>query len=53
MKMKRTYIISVKDNGVNIPKEELHGINESDLVEIQIQKLYLSKKLKKKLLSIA
>jgi len=42
-------IIKVESNGIMIPKERLKGINEGDLVQIEIEKLYMINKVKKDL----
>jgi bifunctional DNA-binding transcriptional regulator/antitoxin component of YhaV-PrlF toxin-antitoxin module len=40
-------IIKVERNGIVIPKERLQGINEGDIVQIEIERLYMSKRTKK------
>jgi len=41
--------VKVEKNGIAIPIEKMKGINESDIVKIQVEKLYISKKDKKAL----
>jgi len=43
-------IIKVERNGIVIPKERLQGINEGDIVQIEIEKVYVSKRIKKDLI---
>lgn len=42
--MKERFIVKVKSNGILIPKDKLKGINEGDLLEVQMEKLFISKK---------
>jgi len=44
---KMKLIIKVERNGIVIPKERLQGINEGDIVQIEIERLYMSKRTKK------
>ena len=40
----------IKKNGITIPKDKLEGLKEGDIVEIQIEKIYASNKIKKDLI---
>jgi hypothetical protein len=42
-------LVKVKKNGITIPIDKLKGINESDIVEIDIKKLYADNDVKKSL----
>lgn len=50
--MKERFIVKVKSNGILIPKDKLKGINEGDLVQIKITKLYMSKRTKRSFIQI-
>jgi hypothetical protein len=43
-------IVKVEKHGITIPIERLQGINEDDLVQIEIERLYMSKRIKKDLI---
>ena len=40
----------IKKNGITIHKDKLEGLKEGDIVEIQIEKIYASNKIKKDLI---
>jgi hypothetical protein len=42
-------IVKVEKAGIMIPIERLQGINEGDIVQIEIERLYMSKRTKKDL----
>jgi len=48
--MKKEFVVKVEKDGLVIPLERLKGINEGDLVQIEIEKLYMSKRTKKDLI---
>jgi hypothetical protein len=43
-------MVKVEKAGITIPMERLKDINEGDIVQIQIEKLYMSKRTKKDLI---
>jgi hypothetical protein len=43
-------IVKVEKHGIRIPIERLKGINKDDLVQIEIERLYMSKRTKKDLI---
>ena len=42
-------IVKVEKHGIRIPIERLKGINKGDLVQIEIERLYMSKRTQKRL----
>jgi hypothetical protein len=44
--------VKVGRHGITIPIEKLKGIKEGDIVQIQIEKLYMNNKVKKDLRNI-
>jgi len=47
--MENSFIMKVEKNGIQIPIEKLKGINERDIVEVQIQKLHADEETKTEL----
>jgi ribosomal protein L21E len=47
---KMKLMVKVEKAGITIPMERLKDINEGDIVQIQIEKLYMSKRTKKDLI---
>jgi uncharacterized secreted protein with C-terminal beta-propeller domain len=45
-------IVLVKKDGIAIPMEKLKGINEGDIVKVEITKIYVSKRIKKDLIRV-
>jgi hypothetical protein len=45
-------IVKVEKAGIMIPIERLKGINEGDLVQIEIERLYMSKRTKRDLIQV-
>jgi hypothetical protein len=50
--MKKTLIMKVQKAGISIPMKALNGIVENDLIEINIEKLFVDEKIKGELLSM-
>jgi ribosomal protein L21E len=49
---KMKLMVKVEKAGITIPMERLKDINEGDIVQIQIEKLYMNNKVKKDLRNI-
>jgi len=49
IRMENSFIMKVEKNGIQIPIEKLKGINERDIVEVQIQKLHADEETKTEL----
>jgi hypothetical protein len=47
--MKKEFIVKVEKDGLVIPLERLKGINEGDLVDVEIEKAYADDDVKKTL----
>jgi hypothetical protein len=47
---KMKLMVKVEKAGITIPIERLKDINEGDIVQMQIEKLYMSKRTKKDLI---
>jgi len=52
IRMENNFIMKVEKKGIHIPIEKLKGINEGDIVEVQIQKLHADQKTKTELQTI-
>ena len=50
--MENSFIMKVEKNGIQIPIEKLKGINERDIIEVEIQKLHADEKTKTELQTI-
>jgi hypothetical protein len=46
IRMENSFIMKVEKNGMHIPIEKLKGINERDIVEVQIRRVYVDEKTK-------
>lgn len=49
-KMEKRLFTLVEKNGIAIPKDKLEGLKEGDIVEIRIEKIYVSNKHRKNLM---
>jgi hypothetical protein len=47
---KMKLMVKVEKAGITIPIERLKGLNEGDIVQVQIEKVYISKRIKKDLI---
>jgi hypothetical protein len=47
---KMKLMVKVEKAGITIPIERLKGLNEGDIVQAQIEKVYISKRIKKDLI---
>jgi len=52
IRMENSFIMKAEKNGIQIPIEKMKGINERDIVEVQIQKLHADKETKRELQTI-
>jgi len=43
-------LVKVEKHGITIPIEKMKGINEGDIVQIEIEKPYMSKRTRKDLI---
>lgn len=46
IRMENSFIMKVEKKGIHIPIDKLKGINERDIVEVQIRRLYVDEKTK-------
>lgn len=44
--MENSFIMKVEKNGIHVPIEKLKGINERDIVEVEIRRVYVDEKTK-------
>lgn len=49
VRMENSFIMKVEKNGIHIPIEKLNGINERDIIEVQIERVYVDEKTKTEL----
>lgn len=49
IRMENSFIMKVEKNGIHIPIDKLKGINERDIVEVQIRRVYVDEKTKTEL----
>ena len=52
IRIENSFIMKVEKKGIHIPIEKLKGINEKDIVEIQIRRVYADEKTKTELETI-
>jgi len=52
IRMENNFVMKVEKKGIHIPIDKLRGINESDIIEVQIQKLHVDEETKTELHTI-